>query len=430
MTIREEISREEFSDQIKSAFADVKPSQDLMSRLNDKSRKKRKIRYSAIKIAAAAAAVCIIGGTAVYAASEMNFIDLFGDYVHVADSELADSLMGTVHNFRYKVSDDDYAIRINGVSGDSSNMMLIAEIYRKDGTPVIDYFKNVPEDEDTDNMGVDMPENHYVWAFSASTSSWHPEINKDGNIQMYYEVNLLESTIKGKRFCAGGSDIYSFSLLWDFREKNNVYVWYNPSEKKNEFKTYLSNEIIDISDEDVIGLRLDWNFSFRYNPSEKSESVKKCSDTDSSFELYNNIIFFSSDGKAGTESKETWFTCKPSKIEFTSVGGEMVYSFEDIFLPDNDVSENSNYIIDPVFRADGENCNDIYIIKEDGNRIDLIFGANKDGVSGNIRTVNTSIQYIEYTGESNDEHRKYNQVFADVSEFSELHINGTVYKLE
>ena len=31
----------------------------------------------------------------------------------------------------------------------------------------------------------------------------------------------------------------------------------------------------DISDEDVIVLRLDWNFSFIYNPSEKSESVKK-----------------------------------------------------------------------------------------------------------------------------------------------------------
>lgn len=355
------------------------------------------------------------------------------NYIHVADSELADSLMGAVHNFRYKVSDDDYAIRINGVSGDSSNMMLIAEIYRKDGTPVTDYLKNFPEDE-TD---IDMPENHYVRSFSGSSSSWHPEINKDGNIQMYYEVSLPESTIKGKRFYAGGSDIYSFSLLNDLREKNNVYVWYNPSEKKNEFKTYLSDEIVDISDEivdisdeDVIGLRLDWNFSFIYNPSEKSESVKKCSDTDSSFELYNNIIFFSSDGKAGTESKEIWLTCKPSNIAFTSVEGEMVYSFEDIFLSDNDVSENSNYITDPVFQTDGENCNDIYIIKEDGSRIDLIFGACKDDVSGNIRTVNTSIQYIEYTGESNDEHRKYNQVFADVSEFSELYINGTVYKLE
>ena len=104
------------------------------------------------------------------------------NYVHVADSELADSLMGAVHNFRYKVSDDDYAIRINGVSGDSSNMMLIAEIYRKDGTPVTDYLKNFPEDE-TD---IDMPENHYVRSFSGSSSSWHSEINKDGNIQMYY----------------------------------------------------------------------------------------------------------------------------------------------------------------------------------------------------------------------------------------------------
>ena len=178
MTIREEISREEFSDQIKSAFAGVKPSQELMSRLNDKNRKKRKIRYSSIKIAAAAAAVFIIGGSAVYAASEMNFIDIFGNYVHVADSELADSLMGAVHNFRYKVSDDDYAIRINGVSGDSSNMMLISEIYRKDGTPVTDYLKNFPEDE-TD---IDMPENHYVRSFSGSSSSWHSEINKDGNI--------------------------------------------------------------------------------------------------------------------------------------------------------------------------------------------------------------------------------------------------------
>ena len=198
----------------------------------------------------------------------------------------------------------------------------------------------------------------------------------------------------------------------------------------HNFRYKVSDEIVDISDEDVIGLRLDWNFSFIYNPSEKSESVKKCSDTDNSFELYNNIIFFSSDGGSGTESKEIWLTCKPSNIAFTSVEGEMVYSFEDIFLSDNDVSENSNYITAPVFQTDGESCNDIYIIKEDGSRIDLIFGACKDDVSGNIRTVNTSIQYIEYTGESNDEHRKYNQVFADVSEFSELYINGTVYKLE
>ena len=76
----------------------------------------------------------------------------------------------------------------------------------------------------------------------------------------------------------------------------------------HNFRYKVSDEIVDISDEDVIGLRLDWNFSFIYNPSEKSESVKKCSDTDNSFELYNNIIFFSSDGGSGTESKEVWLT--------------------------------------------------------------------------------------------------------------------------
>ena len=359
-------------------------------------------------VAAAAAAVCLIGGAGVYAASEMNFISVFGDYIHVSDSELADSLMGTVHNFKYKVSDDAYAIRIIGITGDIKKMILKAEIYRKDGTPVSDYFKNLPEN---DYKGLEMPEDHYM-LFANCGSTIGSKINSSGNIEIYYEMYSDEDSVKGKKFYARGSDFYPYKKALDFCDDNDVFMTYDTFKKTNIIKTR-SNEISDISDEDIIGLRLDWNFSFRYNPSEKSEMKKICRDTEKSFDI-NSIILSMPDENGNVNNKETTFTCTPSKIEFTSVSGKMKYSFVS-----EECINNTTHTMKPVVLS----ADDMYILCEDGSRIFLDFVAESRTHSGDVFTVNTD---IEYTDEKNGDER----IFADVSEFRELHLNGTVYNLE
>jgi len=401
------MNKNDFSDRVKSAFADTRPSQELMSRLTENSKRPRHAKLSMVKIASAAAAVCLIGGAGVYAASEMNFINVFGDYIHVSDSELADSLLGTVHNFRYKVSDDAYAIRIIGITGDSKKMIFKAEIYRKDGTPVIDCFKNLPENDD---KLLEMPEDHDI-LFANCGSGWQGEINSSGNIEIYYEMNSDETSIKGKKFYARGSDFYPFEKAWDFCNDNDVFMTYNTSEKRTVIQTKL-NEISDISDEEIIGLRLDWNFSFRYNPSEKSEMKKICRDTEKSFDM-SSIILSLPDENGNVNNTEATFTCTPSKIEFTSVSGQMTYSFVS-----EEYSNDTGNTIKPVVMSE----DDMYILCEDGSRIFLEFGAESLTVSGDVFTVNTG---IEYTDKNNDA-----RIFADVSEFRELHLNGTVYNLE
>lgn len=402
------MNKNDFSDKVKSAFADTRPSQELMSRITENTKRPRPVKHSLVKIAAAAAAVCLIGGAGVYAASEMNFINVFGDYIHVSDSELADSLMGTVHNFKYKVSDDAYAIRVIGITGDSKKMIFKAEIYRKDGTPVSDYFKNLPEN---DNMSLEMPEDHYI-LFANCGSGVGSEINSSGNIEIYYEMYSDETSLKGKKFYAGGSDFYPLKKAWDFCDDNDVFMTYDTFEKTNIIKTR-SNEISDISDEDIIGLRLDWNFSFRYNPSEKSEMKKICRDTEKSFDM-SSIILSVPDENGNVNNTETTFTCTPSIIEFTSVSGKMKYSF----VSEECINSTTNSMKPVVLSSD-----DMYILCEDGSRIFLGFGAESITHSGDVFTVNTD---IEYTDEKNGDDR----IFTDVSEFRELHLNGTVYSLE
>ncbi len=414
------MNEKDLSGKIRNAFEEVKPSPELIARLSEEKIHVRKRRKPVLKVFLVAAAIFLIGSAGVYAASEISFKDVFGDYIYVSDKELADGLMGKVHKFKYSVSDDAYAIRIIGITGDRKNMIFKAEIYRKDGTPVTDYFRNLPDENEEGSNMLYMPEEHYV-VFSNCSSGWGSVLNDAGNIEIQYEMNSGKSSMKGKRFYAEGADIYPFTKCRNFEVENDVYISYSLHRHEKKISNMLKpNEKSDISDEEIIGLNLDWAFSFRYSPSEKSEIKKVCSNINEDFELNNNIIIFSpgENSKEDSEGIIRAFTCTPSKIEFTSVGGEMTYSY---------ISEEYNNIEESIIKTVPRSENDMYIVNEDGSRTDIYFSEKSEKISGDVCTVDTGIEYIEYTGERSEE---YSHIFADASKFKELHINGTVYQLK
>lgn len=106
-------------DIFKKAFENVKPSEELVNSVLDVQNvpavQKKPRRFSCKRILGTAAAVCgvlVCGVTAAGAAGLIDFEAVFGNRVSVSDSELASSLVGTVNNFKYKVSDKDYKIDI------------------------------------------------------------------------------------------------------------------------------------------------------------------------------------------------------------------------------------------------------------------------------------------------------------------------------
>lgn len=423
------MNEREFSKRIKSAFSEAVPSDELTDRLM-KAAPKKAHRFSAFKIIAASAAACAVLGVGVYAAAEISYDDVFWNYVRVDDNELADSLMGTVTDFKYKVSDDDYAIRILGAAGDSHNMMLRAEIYRVDGEPVRDHFINLPNEE-CKGMST-LFDTHQTEFTNGGHGSYSKEFTEEGNVLLTYRFSY-DSNINGKKFKASGSDLYSDIPMWDYlseyqvctRGKNEKYCIDNKTGEETEF-----------ADDDIIGIRLDWSFSLRFAPSDKADAKKICTDTSQAFtfDYSQSVISWNEEGEGHQiDSLNNTLQCSPSAIEFTSVGGRIEYEYSDTFdnngyiresYPDEKVTLDSGGII-PGFSS-----NEMYLIRADGSQIRVHSGGGSSSVSGDICSVIVDLEYTEPTGESNELGEIYEQIYTDISDVKAFYINGVTYELE
>lgn len=406
---------DEFSGKVKEAFSETKPSEEFLEVLMKTKNTKKKKRRILVKVIAAAAAVCILGTAGVYAVPEIKFEEAFGDSIKVSDSELGTSLLGIVHNFKYYVSDDAYAIRILGVTGDSSRMYLNAEIYRKDGKPVKDYIKHFTDE----NGGLETPQ-EFAMYFTNCGAGYGSYLNKSGNIEMEYELTSEKNNMNGKKFIAMGADVFSGDLYHKQTSEKSVYVDFSLSDRKNHvYKDHVDGEEDYSTLEDIIGLKLNWKFSFKYQPSKQAEIKKECIDIYEDF-IINKTGFPDTDGDASWTDEDTIseeILCTPSKIEFTSIKGELDYSY----VPGADCKSS------PFFLLVNADDNDIYIINDDGSRVDLhLFSSEID--SKDTISVKSKIDYVEYY-ENEEGEIKYNTIFTDVSKFKELHINGTVFEI-
>lgn len=410
-------------DIIKKAFEQVKPTEELVdSVLSFKSEAVRRKKISVKRIfctAAAACAVLVCGMTAAAVTGLIDFEAIFGDHIRVDDSELASSLVGTVSNFKYKVSDDDYKIDIKGVTGSDNAVTIVAEISRVDGEPVVKHFANpVPPDER--NLECLWSEDDIF--LTGYSGSWRYYINEAGNIEIFKEFES-ESRISGKKITVEGENFYPAFAYRDFKNDCNVsYIkWddYNFSgyAQRDENGGITGEHIVpaDIDDSGVIALSLEWKFSFKYTASDKSAEVKSLTAPEENFivkpTVYGHIHQTESHHLSDLDRIACEIAAVPTYIEAGSI--DVIINFE---YEMTEYDNNPDYSIG-FFDNDS---NEVYIILKDGEHVRCSLDSGSGKPDGNIYKSSCRLRYFD---ESNK------RIFINVDDIAALSINGTVYEL-
>ena len=159
--------------------------------MNDKKRSHNK---KPLIIAAAAALTLCVGVSAAAATGLIDFNTIFGDAITAENEQLGAALIGDAANVRYSVSNADYVVSMNGVTGSSASLIASFEISRADGLPIgnkdtfLDVgFLSLNNDED----------------FSGSRCSY--EFNENGNIEITYEHQLSFDRMLDDDFLLSGA---------------------------------------------------------------------------------------------------------------------------------------------------------------------------------------------------------------------------------
>lgn len=394
-------------DIFKKAFENVKPSEELVNGVLSPQNvpvKTKSKSFSIKRVFCAVAAVCAVlvcGISAAAAAGFINFDTVFGGRISVSDTELASSLVGTVNNFKYKVSDKDYKIDIKGVTGDNTSVLVAAEISRKDGTPVIDCFANpVPPDE---RQLVPLSQLTKISALDGFGYSMDYHISEEGNIELSMQL-YSGGGLDGRKFTFKGGNFYPAGAYIKYERQNETdgvvqteYVEYRDPVAVPDS----SGAVIDLND--ILALDLKWEFSFTYRQSDKSKQVKSINAPEERFSLKMKVHMFDP-----PEDKFYDITAQPSHIEAGSTGGRIDYVY------------NTDYAFDLAYVTGVTEDNEIYIIMKDGERVRSSFNGGYEKPDGGIQTCSYGLSYW-------DEDDR--EIFIDVEDIAAVSINGTVYEL-
>ena len=404
------------NESFRKAFENIKPSDELVKRTlaaEALPQKKKTCRSLNKRIFGAVFAVCaalVCGLTAAAAAGIIDFKEIFGDNIIVENknTELANSLVGTVKNFRYKVSDEDYKIGIKGVTGTDKSIIALAELSRADGEPAANHFINPLPDDEIGLSG--LWEELYVNDSSGFEYSIY--LSDEGNIE-FYIIAESEYVLNGETLTVKGENFYPSKKHTDFMIENNVWYW----DDKNGFSGYVSRNTKDlredIDDSGIIALDMDWEFSFEYAASERALNTKSSFEPEKSFVYYQNV--HRTDG----EGDESGFivhgnTANNVRIEIGALSGRIRFEH----LPNE--FEKANLDNPATY---GITCgkNEVFFIMADGTEIPSKFGGGSESCyEGTLFVCDYELMY------SVDDIRKE---VIEVDDIAAVSVNGTVYEL-
>lgn len=431
---------------IKKAFEQITPSEELVDSVlavesetfkPEKIRPKRKISVKRVVTAVCAACAIVAGGiTAAAVTGILSFETVFEKYIVVKDSELANSLAGTVSNFKYKVSDEDYKIDVKGVTGTAKNVIFIAEISRKDGEPVVNHFANPLPDENIslDCLWQEQEVNLLFWDSLGGSGSNY--INDEGNIELCYEIDS-DRILNGRTFTVSGENFYPDMAYWSFKKDNNIdYV------SRNDYKGYVQRARInyavdpltpaDVDDSGIIALDLEWEFSFKYEASEKSLKMKSNCETEKSFVYYQNVYSLVPTDKRENyeaivqDTSDNYYkrnesslvvqenTANNVRIEVGSLGGRIRFEY----LPNE--YEKANFD-NPLAYSINPGINEVFLIMADGTERPAKFGGGSSGGDGTLFECDYDLSY------NTEDIRKE---IVEIEDIAAISINGTVYELK
>ncbi|MGN1102131.1 MAG: hypothetical protein ACI4RG_08055, partial [Huintestinicola sp.] len=333
-----------------------------------------------------------------------------GDRIKVADSELAEELVGKVSNVKYSVSDDDYIVSVAGVTGGADSCYAVIEISRKDGTPVTEHFHNPADFEHDDFTWLEDSVTIKNAVGFTAPMSWGgglgQSITEKGNI--IYTIDIEGSApLSGKVIYAEGDTLVRWDKYNEICDETNSYYGKN----KGEWGFYDkdTNEPVQTDISSVVAIPLKWNISFKYTASDKSLDILTCKAPKEKtvFRLKSPDEIGDKIFEGGSERYE--FECTVKLIEISPTGGRM-----DIEFPCN---ENNEFIMG----AETGMENEMYLVKSDGSQIPISF----NGWSGTIESCTAELSLRLAYRQPKDFYRNY----MDISDVCALCINGTEYPL-
>lgn len=418
-------------DIFKKAFENVKPSEELVDSVLQPQTVPVKTKHQSFSIkrvfcaVAAVCAVCACGITAAAVTGVINFKELFAYYFTAEDDDFANSLVGTVKDLSYKVSDEDYQITVKGITGTEEGLFVVAEISRVDGEPAADYFAN-PMYLSPENKNYVTPS----WIERSADGDFLPAqydsyVNGEKNIELC--ISLPPSQFEtSESVTVRGENFYPSYKYWDFMKENNVmYVRY----QEPKFSGYVEcdwgsdNGVsnadftpVDFDDSSIIALDLDWEFTFTPVPSKQAKKTKSVKKFDKDF-VYLENVYDKNNYDPNNVIAEYERVLTPTSIEVKALGTYIDFTFP---MPNGEYDDYDKYVIS----SDNLN-NKVSLIFKDGstmtaNVTEWGFGINDSGTgySGHM-----TITYRDFSVENTK------AAAIDVKDVKAISLNGTVYEL-
>ena len=372
----------------------------------EQNKKTVKFRRPAIALCAAVAAISV--GTATAAATGIiDFDRIFGGVITAENEELANVIMGRADNVTTYVSDSNYEIRLNGVTGNDNVIIANLELYRTDGTPIADSFIN-PYNEDygfvaLDNCKADMAMELENWIGNLNLYS----INESGNLEIDVEVSS-DLDISEKRITLNGKDLYPIEPYFELLEANNISMW-----TIDELKWINSSvEEVTLDTSSVAYLQLDWSVGFDYYPSEEAlNSIEK-----SSFTADEKLMLGYSIGEYIDEGKFADIESELVSVKLNSTNGTLLIRTDLKDYTDPETNRIPDILI-------GDEGNPIRLIRSDGSEVEAF--ACGAWVHSD-ETLQLDLVYIRRGTESWYE----SKMAIDLSDIEAISINGYVYELK
>lgn len=376
-----------------------------MEMKNNKKEHNIRLKRPVIAVCAVVAALTL-GVTSAAAAGIIEFDKIFGCIITAENEAVGNAIMGNAENVTTSVSDSNYKIRFNGVTGNDNTLIANMELYRVDGTSVTEHFANPYDDSygffslDTGYSDIPMERDNWI----TNMNSYF--INEEGNLEIYVELNS-DCDISESNITLKGKGLYPIEPYFELLEENDVSMW-TQGERK-----LVDNDMneVELNTQSVEYLSLEWEVSFEYIPSEFAVNVIHKDD----FSTENPLTLEYSIGEYIDEGLFAAVESEIVSVDLTNIDGSIIIK-----------SDISDYIDDETNRfldiLIGDEGNPVMLIKKDGSEVLAFVNGAWYEADGNIHL---TLKYI--SGNTGSWYK--NSIAVDLTQIEAISINGYEYRI-
>lgn len=403
-----------FFDRVAPAASDGEFLEKVLRKAENMENNKKKFNARPVMVAAAAVAALSVGVTAAATTGLIDFNKIFGGLISAEDDTVGGNLVSEITDFRYEVSDSDYIIVPNGVTGTASNICVSFDIERADGQPVKDFMlRNGSGKELVTAMDYNVVTDT-TQSFGSGLDDYSVVVNDEGDLTVMlsvtYSIPVDECKVR-----IMGSDLFDERELILFREENNVWEHFVDADGQMIYNvqdvstlacdTALygddGNKRTDIDLSSISYFELDWGVEFVYTPSESALQTLTVADVSQTY-MEPVTVWDESDMLDASEIE-----CTVKNIEVSCTGGFIEYdrdpAYEALYNEDKICSEFDQY--------------DILLLTDSGKSIRAEF---------ELGTGAGNSQKFFFTYFDNKDER----IAVDISTVTAISVNGVVYELK